>query len=402
MKMVAGSVAATSGKKRIAKDSAQAHRVFEVVFRYILSISTRTTTGDNLCRTAPDWERSAWTRAIRVPGMIKALLYNFDIDGDTVKPGHIAFLQSKVVPLLQGDRGHIWMQGSTSKSGSNQYNKELSTRRVNNIASVLRAQGIFDRQMQLDAVGEEQAQAHAMEDEADRAVALVVLPVARESPPPPKKIPPPPAYVCGPDISTQLSQVLLEVRRTFLGPTWNQSQKREQCDAVRSFVNLRQTLMAWDIIHLYLPNTYWLYNSKFKRAGCGQPCSGEPGSSDIENAVTSPCGNSVQVGNHCYLAGTVNYALFGEICRLCHDEFKILDRNEMKRLIWLWKTLDRDDPIPPTEWAVWGFDRRSVMTPPTGRAENRSRCTGRCSEKLNLRFTWRWLPHHPSGDDGER
>ncbi|MBK7352752.1 MAG: OmpA family protein [Nitrosomonas sp.] len=126
------------------------------------------------------------------PGMIKALLYNFDIDGDTVKPEHIAFLQSTVVPLLQGDRGHIWMQGSTSKSGSNQYNLELSKRRVNNIAAILRTQGIFNRQMQLDAIGEEQAQTHAMEEESDRAVALVVIPVAPDSPPPPKKIPPPP------------------------------------------------------------------------------------------------------------------------------------------------------------------------------------------------------------------
>ncbi len=126
------------------------------------------------------------------PGMIKALLYNFDIDGDTVKPEHIAFLQSTVVPLLQGDRGHIWMQGSTSKSGSSQYNLELSKRRVNNIAAILRTQGIFNRQMQLDAIGEEQAQTHAMEEESDRAVALVVIPVAPDSPPPPKKIPPPP------------------------------------------------------------------------------------------------------------------------------------------------------------------------------------------------------------------
>jgi len=126
------------------------------------------------------------------PGMIKALLYNFDIDGDTIKPEHRIFLQSKVAPLLQDDRGHIWMQGSASKSGGNLHNMMLSKRRVNNIAMVLRSLGIMDRQMQLDAVGEEQAQAHAVEDEMDRAVALVVLPVAKESPPPPKRIPPPP------------------------------------------------------------------------------------------------------------------------------------------------------------------------------------------------------------------
>lgn len=126
------------------------------------------------------------------PGMMKALLYNFDVDGEAVKPEHVLFLQSKVIPLLQGDRGHVWMQGSASRTGTNAYNMELSKKRVNNIAIILRGAGVLDRQMQLDAVGEEEAQAHKMEDETDRAVALVVIPVAKESPPPPKKIPPPP------------------------------------------------------------------------------------------------------------------------------------------------------------------------------------------------------------------
>lgn len=82
--------------------------------------------------------------------------------------------------------------GSASRSGPNAYNMELSKRRVRNIASVLRARGIFDRQTQLEAIGEEEAQTHALEEEKDRAVELIVLPVAKESPPPPKKIPPPP------------------------------------------------------------------------------------------------------------------------------------------------------------------------------------------------------------------
>ena len=124
--------------------------------------------------------------------MLKALLYNFDVDGDTVKAEHRLFLQSKVVPLLAGDLGHIWMQGSASRSGTNVYNMELSKKRVRNIAAILRGGGILDRQMQLDAVGEEQAVGHKLEDETDRAVALVVIPVAKESPPPPRKIPPPP------------------------------------------------------------------------------------------------------------------------------------------------------------------------------------------------------------------
>jgi hypothetical protein len=126
------------------------------------------------------------------PGTIKALLYNFDVDGDAVKQEHRVFIQNKVVPLLEGDRGHIWMQGSASRSGTNAYNMELSRKRVKNIAAILRAAGIIDRQMQLDAVGAEQDKGHKLEEETDRAVALVVIPVHKESPPPPRKIPPPP------------------------------------------------------------------------------------------------------------------------------------------------------------------------------------------------------------------
>ena len=126
------------------------------------------------------------------PGMLKALLYNFDVDGDNVKPEHRLFLQARVAPLLQTDSGHVWLQGSASRTGTNPYNMELSRRRVWNVAMIMRSAGILDRQMQLDAIGEERAQTHPIEDETDRAVALVVIPVAKESPPPPRKIPPPP------------------------------------------------------------------------------------------------------------------------------------------------------------------------------------------------------------------
>ena len=66
--------------------------------------------------------------------------------------------------------------------------------------------------MQLDAVGEEQAQAHEMEDETDRAVALVVIPVAKESPRPPQKIPPPPP------VSTEFKIRLLGNLTASAGP----------------------------------------------------------------------------------------------------------------------------------------------------------------------------------------
>src|SRR5262252_805988 len=81
-------------------------------------------------------------------GMLKVVLHNFDVDGDQPKPEHIRFLNQQVVGLLQNDCGHIWMQGSASRSGSNAYNMALSKRRVQAIAAYLASRGILTKQMQ--------------------------------------------------------------------------------------------------------------------------------------------------------------------------------------------------------------------------------------------------------------
>jgi hypothetical protein len=125
-------------------------------------------------------------------GTLKALLHNFDVDGDKPKPEHAEFLRSKVAPLLSGNKGHIWMQGSASRTGTHQHNLELSKRRVNAIAALLREYGVAEGQMQLDAVGDGMTFGHIREDEHDRAVALVVLPIFKPQPPPDRPVPKPP------------------------------------------------------------------------------------------------------------------------------------------------------------------------------------------------------------------
>ena len=125
-------------------------------------------------------------------GMLKALLYNFDFDdmaSSVLKPEHKVFLSDKALPLLASDRGHIWMQGSASLVGANDYNKTLSRARVKRVAEFLKAAGISDKQMQLDAVGEDLSIGHKSDDERDRAVAFVILPHAKVDPPPPPKPP---------------------------------------------------------------------------------------------------------------------------------------------------------------------------------------------------------------------
>jgi hypothetical protein len=128
-------------------------------------------------------------------GVLGALLYNFDFDDFAdlkyrdLKAEHASFLADHVVPLLEDDRGNIWMQGSASRIGSNAWNMELSQTRVGRVANFLSARGIDSAQMQLDAVGEELATNHAEDDPRDRSVRLWVLPKLKFDPPPPRKVP---------------------------------------------------------------------------------------------------------------------------------------------------------------------------------------------------------------------
>lgn len=129
------------------------------------------------------------------PGMLKALLYNFDFDdmsSTALKPEHIAFLKDKVVPLLADERGQIWLRGSASKVGAADYNRQLSKVRVERVAAYLAGHGIKAEQMQLEAVGEDLTVSTNNDDERDRAVTFIVLPRAKVDPPPPPKVIPKP------------------------------------------------------------------------------------------------------------------------------------------------------------------------------------------------------------------
>jgi OmpA family len=129
-------------------------------------------------------------------GMLKALLYNFDFDDIRVtalKKEHTDFLRDRAVPLLSENRGGIWLEGTASQVGTNDYNLQLSRQRVQRVVAYLASAGISGKQMQPDAAGEEHANPKLRDDQRDRAVSLVILPRAHRDPPPQRKTPPPPA-----------------------------------------------------------------------------------------------------------------------------------------------------------------------------------------------------------------
>jgi hypothetical protein len=131
-------------------------------------------------------------------GMLKAVLYNFDFDDfdqrkiRPLKVEHAQFLTDRVIPLLENDRGFIWLTGSASRIGTNAWNMATSQVRMGAVQAFLQDHGVNPDQIEPDAVGEEEAQTHALDDERDRAVRLWVMPKFKYEPRPPRKVPPKP------------------------------------------------------------------------------------------------------------------------------------------------------------------------------------------------------------------
>jgi hypothetical protein len=125
---------------------------------------------------------------------LEALLYNFDFDDfygykfRPLKKEHSQFLEERVVPLLADGKGDIWLQGSASRIGSDDWNKVLSQTRESTVQAFLLDHGVSANQIQVQAVGSTLTKNHALDDPRDRGVLLWVYPKF-EFPIPPIKVP---------------------------------------------------------------------------------------------------------------------------------------------------------------------------------------------------------------------
>lgn len=200
--------------------------------------------------------------------------------------------------------------------------------------------------------------------------------------------------ICGPDITTSLTTMLGTVEPWFRGLTGFQQSRSCTALGPGGFLVGVNPGMAWDTRELFLPNTGWL-DAYFRRGSCGSPrdpgCDTDPQRHLCEKDGT--CGNSVVVDSKCMLAGTANYALFGKMCRVCHDYTQQWNRWDMRATIGAWKTIDWDDSTPPKEVASAAYDG-TFPTVPTA-AANRGTCTGRCGLTSGGTFDFIWEPYKP-------
>jgi hypothetical protein len=109
---------------------------------------------------------------------LTGLLFNFDVDGDAVKPEHERWLVANVIPLLACDQAVGSLNGMASRSGSDGYNLALSQRRVENVKKLLTERGASPAKLNALFVGEQAAAlagiADGTEDEKGRAVGVSV------------------------------------------------------------------------------------------------------------------------------------------------------------------------------------------------------------------------------------
>jgi hypothetical protein len=272
----------------------------------------------------------------------------------------------------------IGLHGFASMEGDAAFNQNLSCARAIAAMRVI-SRAAPQTRFQLFAHGSQPGDA----DER-RSVVVDRNPAAPE-PTPEVPLPPPANYICGPKINDALAGVLADVGPVFKG--WTPTQRQEACNRITS-LDLFKAVVAWDIRELAGEDaTSWLRMSPY-RPHCGKPPA--PSGGNVEDAAT--CSNSVEVSGRCFLAGTVNYALVGKICRLCNDEFGTFSEDKVIALVGAYKALTGDAPGPPTQWAVAGYRGFPGNVPTVG---NRAHCTGWCTvpHKTPLPFTFVWEPH---------
>lgn len=285
-----------------------------------------------------------------------------------------------------GAEGFVILHGYASIEGDNALNQTLSQRRADRVKELLVAQGIPESR--ITAIGEGPDSSFSDELSWNRRVEIELMPEITRIQMPEETIEAQaPSYVCGPDVTSEISTALTNVRSTFAG--WTSTVREDACDNLDS---IWTGTYAWDIVNLH--NQAWIHQNY-------RPLCATAG-------ATPACGSSVQVGTECYYAGSPNYVVFGVMCKLCSDHYtgtqnqsgiNRFTSQEMLDLINDYKGTGITGLATPAanfsescQWAEAGYNGwPSGGTPPAG---DRSNCSPLCPTAYSgPAFTVYWHPH---------
>lgn len=94
-----------------------------------------------------------------------AVIY-FVYDSDEVQPQYVQTINTIAQSLLADPSKRVSLEGSTDERGSAEYNIALGERRAQNVARLMKLQGVSDGQVQVISYGEEKPAAFGHDESA--------------------------------------------------------------------------------------------------------------------------------------------------------------------------------------------------------------------------------------------
>jgi hypothetical protein len=235
----------------------------------------------------------------------------------------------------------------------------------------------------------------------------------RDPPLPPGACPPAPSTpgVCGPDVTAEVKRAWTKARSDFFKlPSAKQDQN---CTMLVSPVvtdpatgKLTLNADAFDTWGLFQGSAHWTRIPPWHG-----PC-GTPGTTSTDNCdefdplheCDTVCSNTVQIGNECWVSGTVNYGLFGVLMRSCFDHYFLLapfspsaalkvplfSLASTMSLVGAYKALKGDSIVGPERWAAktWVLGPGALAT-----GGNRPNCAPTCPGPAPPTFLVVWEPN---------
>jgi RHS repeat-associated protein len=195
---------------------------------------------------------------------------------------------------------------------------------------------------------------------------------------------------CGPDVTKELAAVLKKIKNTFAG--WTPTQQKDACSGLTKIIPGKgeswkddwfHFMNAWDIKDLSKRGWGAGWADWMNKPPYSPPC------------AMPPCQDTVEVDGQCFYEGSVNYAAFGVMWKLCNRW-----KWTMRLSIYAYKGPNiglrpaATNWIPSREWAVAGYKGWVPDTGTTPPGDN-PQCSHCPVAYAGPQFTVHWYPMMP-------
>jgi hypothetical protein len=135
---------------------------------------------------------------------------------------------------------------------------------------------------------------------------------------------------CGPNVTSRVRDAIRIMRAVF-EDFWTNDERNDACEAL---VKAETRKQAWDIRELHSQQWVERYRPECATYVPGAtPCGLFPTDPDNKDGAVQA---SVQIDSGCHYMGSVNYVIFGHMCKLCHDFYWSLQSGLQNLLPWHW------------------------------------------------------------------